>query len=186
MGLEIRKLSTLSYPTFLWKMALVDTNNVLISTYQFSKLSNQSHSVSHYRCSHSLFPIVWLHCSSRFTKATGDALGLVEKQLVLRFQISKGNRRNPLMLPWWNSCTNCLPVPSRATPITIGKRGGKTNVTVPDPVKPESRCRLSRAHNWPGVPGIWDGEEWGRGRSVHEQPGAKVDEIAPRKRRDSK
>jgi hypothetical protein len=119
MGLEIRKLSTLSYPTFLWKTALVDTKNVLISTYQFSKLSNQSHSVSHYRCSHSLFPIVWLHYSSRFPKATGDALGLVEKQLMLRHQISKGNRRNPLMLSWWNSCTNCLPVPSRATPITI-------------------------------------------------------------------
>jgi hypothetical protein len=42
MGLEIRKLSTLSYPPFLWKTALVDTKNVLISTYQFSKLSNQS------------------------------------------------------------------------------------------------------------------------------------------------
>jgi hypothetical protein len=30
------------------------------------------------------------------------------------------------------------------------------------------------------------GEGMGRGRSVHEQPGAKVDGIAPRKRRDSK
>jgi hypothetical protein len=30
------------------------------------------------------------------------------------------------------------------------------------------------------------GEGMGRGRSVYEQPGAKVDGIAPRKRRDSK
>ncbi len=31
-----------------------------------------------------------------------------------------------------------------------------------------------------------NGEGMGRGRSVYEQPGAKVDGIAPRKRRDSK
>jgi hypothetical protein len=31
-----------------------------------------------------------------------------------------------------------------------------------------------------------NGEEWGGGRSVYEQPGAKVDGIALRKRRDSK
>jgi hypothetical protein len=31
-----------------------------------------------------------------------------------------------------------------------------------------------------------NGEGMGRGRSVHEQPGAKVDGIAPHKRRDSK
>ncbi len=31
-----------------------------------------------------------------------------------------------------------------------------------------------------------DGEGMGRGRSVHEQPGAKLDGIAPRKRKDSK
>ncbi len=31
-----------------------------------------------------------------------------------------------------------------------------------------------------------NGERVGRGRSVYEQPGAKVDEIAPHKRRDSK
>jgi hypothetical protein len=30
------------------------------------------------------------------------------------------------------------------------------------------------------------GEGLGRGRSVYEQPGAKVDEIAPHKERDSK
>ena len=36
------------------------------------------------------------------------------------------------------------------------------------------------------VSGIWNGEGLRKGRSVHEQPGAKVDGIAPRKRRDSK
>ncbi len=35
-------------------------------------------------------------------------------------------------------------------------------LNVPDLVKPESRCRLSRAHNWPGVLGIWNGEGLGR------------------------
>ncbi len=54
------------------------------------------------------------------------------------------------------------------------------------PCEAESRCRLSRVHNWPGVLGIWNGEGMGRKRSVYEQPGAKVDGIAPRKRRDSK
>jgi hypothetical protein len=32
----------------------------------------------------------------------------------------------------------------------------------------------------------WELEGMGRGRSVYEQPGAKVDGIAPHKRRDSK
>ncbi len=57
---------------------------------------------------------------------------------------------------------------------------------VPDHVKPGSRCRLSRAHNWFGeTPG---GREIGMGRvrSIYEQPGAKVDVIAPHKRMDSK
>ncbi len=31
-----------------------------------------------------------------------------------------------------------------------------------------------------------DGKGMGRGRSVYKQPGAKVDRIAPHKRRDSK
>ncbi len=34
-------------------------------------------------------------------------------------------------------------------------------------MKPGSRCRLSKAHNWPGVLGIWNeegkGREWGGG-----------------------
>jgi hypothetical protein len=34
----------------------------------------------------------------------------------------------------------------------------KCKLLVPDPVKLESRCRLSRAHDWPGVLGIWNGE----------------------------
>ncbi len=51
---------------------------------------------------------------------------------------------------------------------------------VPDPVKPESRCRLSMAHNWPRVLGIWNGEGLRKGRSVYEQLGAQVDGIAPR------
>jgi hypothetical protein len=38
----------------------------------------------------------------------------------------------------------------------------------------------------PGGSGNWNGEGMGRGRSVYEQPGAKVDGIPPHKRRDSK
>jgi hypothetical protein len=45
----------------------------------------------------------------------------------------------------------------------------------------------------PGVGEIGMGREWGedgegtgRGRSVYEQPGTRVDGIAPHKRRDSK
>ncbi len=34
--------------------------------------------------------------------------------------------------------------------------------------------------------GNWNGEGMGRGRSVYEQPGTRVDGIAPYKRRDSK
>jgi hypothetical protein len=34
--------------------------------------------------------------------------------------------------------------------------------------------------------GNWNGEGMGRGRSVYEQPGTRVDRIAPHKRRDSK
>jgi hypothetical protein len=34
--------------------------------------------------------------------------------------------------------------------------------------------------------GIWNGEGLGKGRSVYEQPGAKVDGNAPHERRDSK
>jgi hypothetical protein len=37
-----------------------------------------------------------------------------------------------------------------------------------------------------GVLRIRDEEEWGGGMSVHEQPGTKVDGIAPHKRRVSK
>jgi hypothetical protein len=40
-----------------------------------------------------------------------------------------------------------------------------------------------------GGSGIWNGEGLGRvrkGKSVHEQPGAKVDGIAPHKERDSR
>ncbi len=52
------------------------------------------------------------------------------------------------------------------------------------PYKPDSRCRLSKAHISPGKPqgvGIleWGGDEEGMemGRSVYEQPGTKVDGI---------
>jgi hypothetical protein len=38
----------------------------------------------------------------------------------------------------------------------------------------------------PGGSGNWNGEEMGRGRSVHERPVTRVDGIAPHKRRDSK
>jgi hypothetical protein len=65
--------------------------------------------------------------------------------------------------------------------------------TCSGPWKPGSWCRLSKAHGLLGKPkGGWEfgmGRDWGglrRGRSVHEQPGAKVDGIAPHKRRDSK
>ncbi len=51
----------------------------------------------------------------------------------------------------------------------------------------------SKAHNLLGKPWGAGNLEWGgigeglrKGRSVYEQPGAKVDGIAPRKRRDSK
>jgi hypothetical protein len=40
--------------------------------------------------------------------------------------------------------------------------------TVPDHEKPGSRCHLSKAHNSPGMLGIWNGEGMGRGRSVYE------------------
>jgi hypothetical protein len=33
---------------------------------------------------------------------------------------------------------------------------------------------------------MWNEEEWGEGMSVYEQPGTKVDRIAPHKRRVSK
>jgi hypothetical protein len=39
-------------------------------------------------------------------------------------------------------------------------------VHVPDHEKPGSQCPLSKAHNLPGVLGIWNGEGIGRGRSV--------------------
>jgi hypothetical protein len=48
------------------------------------------------------------------------------------------------------------------------------------------RCRLRRAYQYPGPLRIWNGEGMGRERLVHKQPGAKVDGIAPRKRRDFK
>jgi hypothetical protein len=38
-----------------------------------------------------------------------------------------------------------------------------TEGSVPDLVKPESRCHLSMVHNLPGVLGIWNGEGLGRG-----------------------
>ncbi len=78
---------------------------------------------------------------------------------------------------------------------SIGKWSLITGVL--DHVKSGSWCGLSKAHNWygetPGGREIGMGREWGgngegmgRGRSVYEQPGAKLDGIAPHKRRDSK
>ncbi len=47
--------------------------------------------------------------------------------------------------------------------------------------KPWGVGKLERGGNGEGM-----GRDWGEGRSVYKQPGAKVDGIAPHKRRDSK
>jgi hypothetical protein len=58
------------------------------------------------------------------------------------------------------------------------------NCTCSGPCKPDSQCRLSKAHISPGKPqgvGIleWggNGEGMGMGRSVYEQPGTKVTKV---------
>jgi hypothetical protein len=67
------------------------------------------------------------------------------------------------------------------------------NVTVPDHESRDRDVVLVRRTIYLGKPrGVgnleWggDGEGMGRGRSVYEQPGTKVDGIASRQRRDSK
>jgi hypothetical protein len=62
--------------------------------------------------------------------------------------------------------------------------------TCSGPWKPGSRCRLSKARGLlrkpKGGSGIRNGEDLGRGRSVYEQPGTKVDRISSCQRRVSK
>jgi hypothetical protein len=53
---------------------------------------------------------------------------------------------------WYN--TVLVDIPAVPFYFTDGNR----TVTVPDHEKPGSRCRLSKAHNWPEVLGIWNGE----------------------------
>ncbi len=61
---------------------------------------------------------------------------------------------------------------------------------VPDHGSRDCDVVLVKAHNLFGKTlggsGIWNGEGMGRGRSVYEQPGTKVDGIASRQRRVSK
>jgi hypothetical protein len=66
-------------------------------------------------------------------------------------------------------------------------------ITVPDCESRDYDVILVRRATYFGeTPGVgnleWggNGEDLRKGRSVHEQPGAKVDGIAPHKRRDSK
>ncbi len=61
-------------------------------------------------------------------------------------------------------------------------------VVVPDHGSRDRDVVMSSQFIWgnPRGSGIWNGDGMGRGRSVYEQPGAKVDRIASRLRRDSK
>ncbi len=60
-------------PLFLKKGTSADTSQLLMSTFRFPKLSDQSEFVSHYLFWHSLFP---LGCSLWFPGVAGKALGL--------------------------------------------------------------------------------------------------------------
>ncbi len=54
----------------------------------------------------------------------GGGVALVEtgRWFMSQRPLSKGNRRNPLVLLWWNSCSSRLPIISRAAPITFWDR----------------------------------------------------------------
>ncbi len=96
-------------------MASIDNGQLIISTDRFPKFSDISEFLSHYRCLHCLFLIGWMCWSLQFPKLTEDALDIIERELVLQFPLSKGNRRNPPVLVWQNSCTSLLPILSIGT-----------------------------------------------------------------------
>ncbi len=102
----------------------------------------------------------------------------ISRTLVL-FHVSNGSSHETASWTaiWLNSCEITEPLGNLQNElwpqIVFGAKFRRykvliCKVPVSDYVKSGSRCRLSRAHNWPGVMGIWDGEGWGGGMSVHE------------------
>ncbi len=118
---------TLPNSLFYWATTNVNTCHSAMSYVlcALSKLSSllscQPESVLHSSCLYFLVPIGWLCLSIQSPVAAGVVLGVIGVQPVLHPPLFSGKWGNLPMLVWWNSCTTCNPVSSRAILAAIGE-----------------------------------------------------------------